>query len=100
MKLFETIQNSGIQFRYDLQQTMRILQLQFLQLPYIKEAQDIENMNIPYPAVCGLIFLILGGTSSAIWGIIVSKKSGRISSYIDILKDYFGLDQPSDDTHL
>lgn len=46
LKLFETIQNSGIQFRYDLQQTMRILQLQFLQLPYIKEAQDVENMKI------------------------------------------------------
>lgn len=46
LRLFETIQNSGIQFRYDLQQTMRILQLQFLQLPYIKEAQDVENMKI------------------------------------------------------
>ena len=54
----------------------------------------LEKMNIQYPAVCGLIFLILGGTSSAVWGIIVSKKSGRISSYIDILKDYFGLKQP------
>lgn len=50
-------------------------------------------MNIQYPAVCDLIFLILGGTSSAIWGIIVSKKSRRISKYTDILKDYFGLNQ-------
>ena len=46
LKLFETIENSGIQFRYDLHQTMRIIQLQFLQLPYIKEAQDVENMKI------------------------------------------------------
>lgn len=46
LKLLETIENSGIQFRYDLHQTMRILQLQFLQLPYIKEVKEIENMNI------------------------------------------------------
>lgn len=54
----------------------------------------LDNMHIQYPGVVNLIFLALGGTSSAIWGIIVSKKSGRVSGYTEILKDYFGMKQP------
>lgn len=47
LKLFQTFEHSGIKFCYDLEQTMRILQLQFLQLPYIKDRmQDVENMKI------------------------------------------------------
>ncbi len=54
----------------------------------------LETMNIRYPGGCMLLFLAFGGTSSALWGIIVSKKSGNVSRYIDVLKDYFGLKQP------
>lgn len=54
----------------------------------------LEKMDISYPAVCNLIFLIIGGMSTAIWGIIISKKSGRVDKYLDILKDYFKLKQP------
>ena len=45
--------------------------------------------NIQYPDIINLVFLALGGTSSAMWGIIVSKKSGRINSYKQILRDFF-----------
>ncbi len=54
----------------------------------------LEKMNIQYPAVCNFIFLLFGGISSAIWGIIVSKKSGKVSRYMDIFKDYFGWKRP------
>lgn len=54
----------------------------------------LEKSHIQYPVVFNFLFLLLGGTSSAIWGIIVVKKSGQVGKYIDILKDYFGMKQP------
>lgn len=54
----------------------------------------LEMLNIPYPTVCNLVFLIIGGMSTAMWGIIISKKSGCVDKYIDIVKDYFKLKQP------
>ena len=54
----------------------------------------LEKRNIPYPTVCSLLFLIFGGASSAIWGIIIAKKSGKAERYLDILKDYFSVKQP------
>lgn len=41
----------------------------------------------------GLLALIIGGTSSALWGSIISVKSGRVSSYKTILKDFFNFKQ-------
>lgn len=40
----------------------------------------LKSMDISYPAVCDLIFLVIGGMSTAMWGIIISKKSGLESS--------------------
>lgn len=54
----------------------------------------LEKRNIPYPTVCNFLFLIFGGASSAIWGIIIAKKSGKVERYLDILKDYFSVKQP------
>lgn len=54
----------------------------------------LEQMQVSCSGVVNFIFLAVGGTSSAIWGIVVSKKSGHISSYIEILKDYFHIRQP------
>lgn len=34
----------------------------------------LESTDISYLAVCNLIFLIIGGMSTAMWGIIISKK--------------------------
>lgn len=54
----------------------------------------LEKRNISYPEMCSLLFLAFGGTSSAIWGIIIAKKSGKVERYSDILKDYFSVKQP------
>ena len=54
----------------------------------------LEKRNISYPEMCSLLFLAFGGTSSAIWGIIIAKKSGKVERYPDILKDYFSVKQP------
>jgi len=52
LKLLQTIANTGFHFRYGLEQTMRILQLQFLQLPtMIQEEQDVENLKIIFRAL-------------------------------------------------
>lgn len=43
---------SGFSFRYDLERTMKLLQMQFVQLAYIKkETQDIELMKIVLKAL-------------------------------------------------
>lgn len=49
--------------------------------------------NIQYPQIFNILFLIIGGSSSAIWGIIVSKKSNRVNSYKRILADFFAIKQ-------
>lgn len=50
--------------------------------------------KIEYGNIASLIFLVLGGLSSAIWGIIISKKSGRVNSYKRIIIDFFHVKQP------
>lgn len=49
--------------------------------------------QIQYPGVLGLLFLIVGGASSAIWGIIVSVKFKCVNSGFKILKDFFNIKQ-------
>ncbi len=50
--------------------------------------------HIQYPKILNILFLVLGGASSAVWGIIVSKKYGRVYSYKQILVDFFNIKQP------
>ncbi len=50
--------------------------------------------QIQYSKILSLLFLAIGGTSSAFWGVIVSKKSGRVCSYKRILVDFFSIKQP------
>lgn len=55
----------------------------------------ILNQNkVQYGNGISLFVLILGGISSALWGIIISKKSGRVDSYKKILIDFFAVKQP------
>ena len=42
----------------------------------------------------GLVALIIGGTSSALWGSIIAVKSGRVTAYKEILRDFFKFKQP------
>ena len=44
-----------------------------------------------YPQILDTIFLIVGGMSSALWGIIVSLKFKLRKSLAEILKDFFNL---------
>lgn len=53
----------------------------------------LRASHIQYPAPLNLLFLIIGGASSAIWGIIVSLKSKRVNSPLKILIDFFGFRQ-------
>ena len=54
----------------------------------------LRATHIEYPEILTLLFLIIGGGSSAIWGIIVSLKSKRIDSGLKILTDFFNVRQP------
>ena len=47
--------------------------------------------KISYPQVLNTIFLIIGGMSSALWGIIVSLKYKYKKSLHQILKDFFNV---------
>ena len=51
----------------------------------------LEINHIQYGKIVELLFLGVGGTSSALWGIIVAKKSGRISSYKQVLRDFLSI---------
>lgn len=52
LRLLQIIEEAGFNFRYDLERTTRILQMQFLQLAYIrKRTQDIELMKIVLKAL-------------------------------------------------
>ena len=44
--------------------------------------------------IIGLILLAIGGLSSAVSGAVVSERSGRISTYRTLIKDFFNLKQP------
>lgn len=54
----------------------------------------LRASHIQYPEALNILFLIIGGGSSAIWGIIVSLKSKRIDSALRILTDFFDVRQP------
>ena len=49
--------------------------------------------RIEYTGLIECIFLAIGGLSSAIWGIIISKRLNN-TSFKDIFKDFFGFKQP------
>lgn len=50
--------------------------------------------HIQYSGLVGSVFVALGGTSSAIWGLVVSKQSGRVSSYKQVLLDFLDIKAP------
>lgn len=43
--------------------------------------------------ILGLISLVIGGGSTAIAGLITAKASGKVNSYLTVLKDFFALRQ-------
>ncbi len=49
--------------------------------------------HITYPEILDVLFLIIGGGSSAIWGIIISIKSKRVDSGLKILFHFFDVRQ-------
>ena len=49
--------------------------------------------QMEYPKVLNLLFLICGGVSSAMWGIIVSLKFKYVNSGLTILKNFFNIKQ-------
>lgn len=52
LELVSMLEHSGFSFRYDLECTMKLLQMQFVQLSYIhKETQEIELMKIVLKAL-------------------------------------------------
>lgn len=54
----------------------------------------LRLLQITYPPFLNLVFLAVGGTSSAVWGSIVSRKSNRVNTYKEILFDFFAVRQP------
>lgn len=52
LELVSMMEHSGFSFRYDLERTLKLLQMQFVQLAYIKrETQSIELMKIVLKAL-------------------------------------------------
>lgn len=52
LELISMLENSGFMYRYSLEITTKILQMQFIQLSYLKhETQDIELMKIVLKAL-------------------------------------------------
>lgn len=54
----------------------------------------LKVKGINYNEFIGLIFLAIGGLSTAIWGCVASKLSGRIIRYREIIKDFFKVKEP------
>jgi membrane protease YdiL (CAAX protease family) len=54
----------------------------------------LNSLHIKYGKIPALIFLACGGLSSAIWGCVISKKSGRVKHYRQIAADFFNYRQP------
>lgn len=54
----------------------------------------LRGFDIIYPEFMNLLFIAAGGTSSALWGSIVAKKSGKAEHYKQILFDFFEIRQP------
>lgn len=51
----------------------------------------LKISKISYPQILNIIFLIIGGMSSAFWGIIVSLKFKYKKSLHEIFKDFFDI---------
>jgi len=49
--------------------------------------------DMAYPRILNLLCIAVGGTSSAVWGSIVAKKSGIVASYRQILVQFFQVKQ-------
>lgn len=54
----------------------------------------LRLFQIEYPPFLNLVFLAIGGTSSAVWGSIVSRRSNRVSTYQELFCEFFALRQP------
>lgn len=54
----------------------------------------LRATHIQIPETLNILFLIIGGGSSAIWGIIISLKSKKTNSALRILTDFFDVRQP------
>lgn len=53
----------------------------------------LRMYHIAYSPIWNTVFLIIGGTSSALWGIVVSILSKRVYSVRTVIKDFFNLKQ-------
>lgn len=51
----------------------------------------LRKNGINYPNGLQLIFLGVGGTSTALWGMIIVRKTGLTQSSWEVLKDYFNV---------
>ena len=54
----------------------------------------LRGLDISYPEFTNWLFIVVGGASSALWGSIVAKKSGKVECYQEILLHFFGIRQP------
>lgn len=54
----------------------------------------LNCFNVKYGKIPALIFLAFGGLSSAVWGCVISKKSGRVKRYRQIAVAFFNVRQP------
>lgn len=52
-------------------------------------AYILKRNDILYPQILNTVFLIVGGMSSAFWGIIISLKFKRKKNLYEIFKDFF-----------
>lgn len=50
--------------------------------------------QVHYGNIAKMLFLAIGGLSSAFWGVIISKKSLRVISYKQIIVEFFKVKQP------
>jgi membrane protease YdiL (CAAX protease family) len=50
--------------------------------------------QVNYGNITKMLFLAIGGLSSAMWGVLISKKSLKVKNYRQIFKDFFNVKQP------
>ena len=55
----------------------------------------LNCVNIEYGKIPALVFIAFGGLSSAVWGCVISKKSGKVTHYRQIAADFFNIRQPA-----
>ena len=53
----------------------------------------LKALTVSYPDYLNFLFIAVGGTSSAVWGSIVAKKSGKVQRYRQIIKYFFQIKQ-------